>query len=294
MDYKEAYMKSQHARNRYPLDGTGRVHYAGVLAVILLTLLLAGITMMAPTCPAGAEPQRAAVAMPTPSPGISPASSPAPSAVPAGDAEMKKVQMITEKMEHLNPALKDWTSEVAIEAKLKLLLLVLPMDLRGRSYHKAPDKYKFELQDAPALLQRYQQVFGYRPVHLEDFIATMLADQVVKGRPTYVVRLDKKSLSSDFRSQTVWIDKETFTSPRRLYLYKDNGRIDVSFNWRKEGNYTVIDTMEALLDFPKLNGTAQVNAKYGGYQFDRGLDDHIFDEKKVSNSGVRGAGAGAR
>lgn len=224
-------------------------------------------------------PSKAPIAEPSPTPSPAPSPGASPTASPAVETDQKKIEMITHKMEHLNPTLKDWTAEVAIEARVKLALLVLPMDLHGRSYHKAPDKYKFELQNAPALLQKYQQVFGYRPISLNDFVATLLPDETVNGRPTYVVRLDRKS-PGDFLGQTVWIDKESFTSPKRLYVYKDNGKIEVTFAWRKDGDFTLIDTMNAQFDFPRLNATASVVARYGGYRFDSGLDDALFIEKR--------------
>lgn len=314
-------MTENNAQEKFPLEGVPPRHHLGAAAIGLLSLFLAGVTVMPPPRPAAAVPARVAVSTPTPgavpsgspqqpppgspspstpatpsgvpspdgsgapTPAPSGAPSPGPSGSPTGpDVELKKIEMIVDKMEHLNPALGDWTSDVAIEARVKLMMLVLPMDLHGRSYHKTPDKYKFELQNAPDLLKKYQQVFGYRPIVLNDFLATLLPDEDVNGRPNYVVRLDKKG-DADFRSQTVWIDKENFTSPRRLYLYKDNGKIDVTFKWRKEKEYVVIDTMDAQLDFPKLNATATVKAKYQGYRFNTGLDDSIFVEKKVGNNG---------
>lgn len=293
-------MRDDSAQERFPLQGIGRGFKAGAAIMGMITIALAVSTLMPPPRPAAAAPRFVAAASPSPdsapsaapekasaTPGASPSETTAPTtSTPQAESQDKKIEIITQKMEHLNPSLKDWTSEVDIDAKVKLLMLLMPMTLHGRSYHKAPDKYKFELENAPALLQRYQQVFGYRPVNLADFVATMLPDETVNGRPNYVVRLDKKATNTDFRSQTVWIDKENFTSPRRLYLYKDNGKIDVAFNWRKESGYIVIDTMDASLEFPKLNGSAKVKATYVTYHFNTGLDDHIFDEKKPTTAGT--------
>jgi hypothetical protein len=285
---------------KFPLDGVGRPHHFGAAAFGLVTMLLAGAIILPPPVPAVAAPRPLAASTPTPSPSAattpsaeaSPSPSPATASPSPGasgspaadDPEAKKIENITSRMEHLNPGVKDWTSDVTIQANVKLSLLVLPMDLHGISYHKAPDKYRFELQNAPALLQQYQQVFGYRPIVLSEFAPVMLADEVVGGRPCYVVRLDKKGTSGDFRSETVWIDKENYTSPSRLYLYKDNGKIDVAFKWRKEKDFTVIDTMEARLEFPKVNGTATVKAQYLDYKFNTGLDDSIFADKKVGTA----------
>lgn len=54
----------------------------------------------------------------------------------------------------------------------------------------------------------------------------------------------------------------------------------MTFKWRKEKDWTVIDAMEARFDFPKVSATASVQAQYGGYQFNTNLDDGIFVEKK--------------
>jgi hypothetical protein len=183
-------------------------------------------------------------------------------------------------MDHLNPQLKDYTADVGNALNIKVSLLRVPMDLQGTYYYKQPDKYKMELKNAPALLQKYPQIYGYHPVDPQGFNISMLPDESVGGKSCWVLRLDKKSTESDFRGQTVWIQKDNYTSPRRLYNYTSNGRIDVRFKWRREQGFWVMDRVEAELDFPKFGGSASLVASYSGYRFNSGLDDKIFDSKK--------------
>lgn len=183
-------------------------------------------------------------------------------------------------MEHLNPKLKDYTADLAIAVNIKAGILRLPMDLEGTCYYKQPDRYKVELRNAPSLLQKYPQIFGYHPIDPNEFNVSLRPDEVVDGRACWVLRLDKKSATSDFRGQTVWVDKQDFTSPRRAYDYTNNGRIDVHFKWRREQGFLVMDRAEGELDFPKYSASANLVARYTGYRLNRGLEDQVFDQKK--------------
>lgn len=299
-------MNTRNDKEQYPLDGVKRPHHVGGAAVGLLSLLMVGASIFPPPRPALAAPihaPHAAVTTPSmtssnpvmiaqasPSPPAAPSTTPAappgaaPSTSPAPvhyEADTKRVEAICTHMEHLNPSVKDWTSEVTIEANIEVIGMKMPVDLKARAYHKAPDRYKFELQNAPAMLARFQNALGYHPISLTDWAPTLLPDDTINGRLAYVVRLDKKSSGGDLRSQTVWIDKEDFTSPRRLYLYTKNGKVDVSIKWRKEQTYTIIDQMDAQIEFPGMNLKGVAKALYGGYQFNKGLDDSIFTDKKV-------------
>ena len=215
----------------------------------------------------------------SPQPSGSPSTS--PSSTPSSDAQAKMIQMIVHRTEHLNPKLKDFTSDVTISGEAHLgPILSVPLNLHGKSYHKAPNHYRIDLNDLPDLLKRYQQMLGYRPIHLADYNATMLPDAMINGRPHYVLRLDKKGAGGDFRGETVWVDKKNFTSTRRLYSYTKNGQIDVTFHWRRQKGYIVLRNMQANLSFPGVGSlTATLNADYTNYQFNTGLDSSVFGDK---------------
>jgi outer membrane lipoprotein-sorting protein len=219
------------------------------------------------------SPSGSPLASPTlgpPNPNLSPSPKPSPSEDP-------QHQKIVAKTENLNPQLKDFSSDIALDGNLKLSIISIPINLAGKYYYKQPDKYKMELKNAPALLAKYPNVFGYRPINVADYVVSMLPDERIDGRAMYVLRFDRIG-NSDFRGQTVWIDKDNFTSPRRIYVYKDNGKIEVAFKWRKENGNYVIERALAQLDFPKLSGTATVTATYSGYQFNVGLGDAVFSK----------------
>ena len=214
--------------------------------------------------------------VPTASP---PCLSPSPPSPEVKDPQ-KKLQALVERIDHLNPSLKDYSADVKIHVSVKLGLLRVPMDLQGACYYKQPDKYKMELKNAPSILQKYPQVFGYQPVNPTEYTLYKLPDETVNGRPCHVLRLDKKPSTSDFRGQTLWIDQEHFTSPRRLYHYIHDGRIDVRLKWRQDQAFWILDQVEGLLDFPRFSAHADVAASYGGYRFNFGLDDNLFVQGK--------------
>jgi len=193
---------------------------------------------------------------------------------------LKKIKSIVERSQTLNPKLKDYVAGVGINLNPKLGILRLPIDLHGKFYFKAPDKQKIELENAPTLLQKYPQIFGIRPLKPEEHDITLLPDDRLNDREQHVLRFDKKDPGGDYRGQTIWFDKERGTITRTVYNYKDDGRITIDLSWQKLSDYTVLDTVNAELDFPKHGVSATGTAKYTDYKFNQGLSDDIFVEKK--------------
>lgn len=243
-----------------------------------------GASPTAAPAPAGSpspsgSPSPGASSSGSPSPSASPSPGPSPSTSSQAEEERKRLLAIYDKSENLNPKLKDYTAGLDIAVSVKLALLRLPLSLHGTYFYKAPDKHKLELQNAPPLLSKYPQIFGMRPVKPQEHTMSRLPDEELNGRKVFVLRFDKKD-NADYRGATLWIDQEDYTTPRRLYTYKDNGKIEVELKWRKDGGYTIPDEVSANFDFPKHGAAATATAKYGSYSFNNGLDDKIFDDKK--------------
>lgn len=266
----------------------------GAALLVILALVLTVPLLVPPPRPVLAQPVGASpLPSPSPSPGgagpavspapsaspsAAPSPSPAPSGLPQGpSAEEKRINAIVERMDHLNPTLKDYSVDLAIALSIKAGILRVPMDLEGTCYYKHPDRYRVELKNAPALLQKYPQIFGYQPVDPTQFTVSIRPDEVLDGRACWVLRLDKKSATSDFRGQTLWVDQQDYTSPRRSYDYTNQGRIDVRFKWRREQGFLLIDQAEGVLDFPKFGASANLVARYTGYRINQGVSDRVFD-----------------
>lgn len=195
------------------------------------------------------------------------------------DPEQQRIRDILQKSGSLNQKLKDYTAELQIELVARLGFLQLPVTLEGQYFYKAPDKVRMVLRKAPALLSKYPQIFGQRPIRVEDHIVTRLPEEKIDGRPVWVLRFDKRDQGSDYRGQTVYIDQQTYIQPRHIYNYKNNGRIEVNLSWTQQQDFWVLNQVVAQLDFPKHSVSATATAHYKGYVFNSGLEDSVFDPK---------------
>jgi hypothetical protein len=223
-------------------------------------------------------PSPASTASPAPTKAPSPGPSPSPSQAPV-DLEQQRIKEILQKTGGLNQKLKDYTAEMEILLELKAGFLKLPVTLEGQYFYKAPDRVRMVLRKAPALLSKYPQIFGQRPIRMEDHRVTQLADDKIDGRPVWVLRFDKKDQGSDYRGQTVYIDQQTYVQPRHIYNYKNDGRIEVNLSWMQRDGFWLLSQVVAVLDFPKHGASATATAHYKGYAINSGLDDAVFDGK---------------
>ena len=205
--------------------------------------------------------------------------------------EQLRVKEILQKTSSINQKLKDYTAAMQIDLTVKMGILKLPVTLEGQYWYKAPDRVKMELKRAPALLSKYPQIFGQRPLRPEDHRISVLPDDEVRGHKAWVLRFDKIDEGSDYRGQTVWIDQQRFTPLRHVYSYKENGRIAVDLIWRKQDDFWVLFEVDAEFDFPKHGAAASATAHYQDYKLNIGLDDAVFDPK-AGGAAKPPAGAG--
>ncbi len=185
---------------------------------------------------------------------------------------------IFDKIKQVNPTLKDYSVPIKIKAQVKYHFLKPRLNLEGVYYFKKPDKYKLELKRGSHFLNKYPKIFGWSLPKLSKFNANVKATKV-NGQDFYVITLKKKVIDSDLLEEKIWVNAKDYTFPIHEYYYKNNGKIIVNIKYRKEGKYTLFDSVHEVFDLPSLSLSAVANAFYGKYKVNQGLSDEIFNTK---------------
>jgi len=196
---------------------------------------------------------------------------PAMSAVPSAG-------YIMERMKNLNPDLRDYQVKLKISLKAQYSILKIRPEFEGTYYFKQPDKHKLIVNKLPNLLRKYPQVFGWHLPKIENF-NTVVTEGSFEGTHVYILEMTPKFGMGDLLKIELWVDKQKYTFPKQVYIYKDDGRIELLVNYRKEGKWTLFDKMDATFKFPKIKLNAESHAIYGEYKVNQGLSDAFFDEK---------------
>ncbi len=206
-------------------------------------------------------------------------------APPPGKIELPKsgssvrtalLKQIIDKMKNVNSGLNDYSCPVSVKTKAKYAFLEVPFDLSGIYYYKYPDKYKVKFEKAPQFLSKYPQVFGWS---LPD--PTKYSGKIFDGSGEYancfILRLVPIQGRGDMQKIELWVDRATWLFPRQRYAYKDGGFVDVFCKYRTVGGFSLFDSMNMDVGFPKSGIKATSQAIYGDYTINTGLDDSVFN-----------------
>lgn len=187
-------------------------------------------------------------------------------ALPAlGDEQVEK---IFAKARQVNSTLRDYKADIALQVDANLGFIPYRPRLNGQYLYQKPDKHRLELQNAPAFLQKYPQVFGFNLPKLERYNSKVIEEGTVRGRPVYRLELIPKEPTGDIQRLELFVDKENFTVLKYDTFYKQ-GHLLVDVDMRNQDGFWVFDKMKADFRFPSV--TAKASARYSNYLFNQGI-----------------------
>ncbi|MCL5035767.1 MAG: hypothetical protein M1269_01490 [Chloroflexi bacterium] len=204
--------------------------------------------------------------------------------------EIPTAREIFDKMEKVNPNLKDFSSEITVKLDGSALFLPIHLDLKGKYFYKKPDKHKLELEKAPKFLSKYPQIFGWHLPELEKH-KTLVKDVMIDDLPCWKITLIPIEGRGDIVQEDIWVNKKNYTFPRNLTTYRNDAYIQVDVKYRNEGENSLFDKMTAEFYFPKVKVKATAAAGYSNYKVNIGLTDDFFltdeDKRKIKEEQER-------
>lgn len=189
--------------------------------------------------------------------------------------ELPTAKFLFDKMQSINPNLKDYSSEITVTLKGVALILPINLDLKGKYFYKKPDRHKLELERAPKFLSKYPQIFGWHLPELAKHTA-MLKDVSLNEIPCWKITLTPIEGRGDIIQEDIWVNKSDYTFLRHLTTYKKDAFIEVNVQYRREGENILFDKMKADFYFPAVRVKAAANANYKNYKINPGLSDDFF------------------
>lgn len=195
-------------------------------------------------------------------------------AAPAAADE--QVEAIFQRIAAVNPGLIDYSADIAIDMDVRLAFIPYKPDMKGKYYHKRPDRHKLELTKAPSYVKKYPNIFGWHLPKLEKYRSIVQEETIFRGHPVYYIVMLPKGTVGDIQRIEMWVDKEDYSVPRQETHYKNNGLLAVDVDYTRAGDYLVFDAMRATFNFPSVSVKANASAKYSNYRFNQGLSDGFF------------------
>ena len=187
---------------------------------------------------------------------------------------VEAVDKILAKALAINPGLKDYSADIQLPLRATLGFIPYNKNMVGRYYHKRPDMHKLELKNAPALLQKYPNVFGFNLPDVARYRVLRVQEMKLHGKlPVYKIILVPKVRTSDITGIDIYVNRANYTIPKYDTFYV-KGHLYVNIDFRKEGKYLVYDKVNADFEFPNVLATA--SATYSNYQFNQNLSDSFF------------------
>lgn len=183
---------------------------------------------------------------------------------------------IFKKAQSVNPELKDYSARLKIKIKARYFP---PLRMRADYFFKAPNKIRIKIQNAPAFLNKYPQVFSSNLPDLKDFNCKLEDSKNIGGQDCYVVALIPKQPMGDLLWHELCVNKENFTIPSQTFTYINDGRIEVLSKYIQKNGFWLFDEVDANFYFPKVYITASMNVLYENYQLNGNLPDDLFEKK---------------
>ncbi|MFH1453769.1 MAG: outer membrane lipoprotein-sorting protein [Armatimonadota bacterium] len=186
---------------------------------------------------------------------------------------------IYKKALSINSGMKDCQADLNIKIQAKWSFVPIPINLQGKYYYKAPDKFKVDLKKTPSFLKKYPQVFSWVLPEVKEFNTKIAGEEDTGGNACYILELIPKQPMGDLKSHNIWIDKKEFIMRKQVFLYNTEAEIIINQNYIQKDGYWVFNDIEASFAFPKINLTATSKANYTNYKFNQNLPDSLFEEK---------------
>lgn len=174
----------------------------------------------------------------------------------------------------INPGLLDYSADIQLPLRATLGFIPYNKNMNGRYYHKRPDKHKLDLQNAPGILKKYPNVFGFNLPDMARYKVLKVQPMNLRGTiPVYKIIMIPKVRTSDITGIDIYVNRSDYTIPKYDTFYV-KGHLYVNIDFRKQGKYLVYDKMSADFEFPNVLATA--SATYSNYQFNQNLQDSFF------------------
>lgn len=187
---------------------------------------------------------------------------------------IEPVDKILAKAVAANPGLKDYSADIQLPLRATLGFIPYNKNLTGRYYHKRPDKHKLDLKNAPAVLKKYPNVFGFNLPDVARYKVLKVSEMNLRGKvPVYKIILVPKKRTSDITEIDIYVNRKDYTIPKYDTFYV-KGHLYVNIDFRKEGKYLVFDRVQADFEFPNVLATA--TATYSNYKFNQNPPDSFF------------------
>lgn len=188
-------------------------------------------------------------------------------AIPARAADQSTdAHGVIEKMLELNPSLDSYRARVHVDVKMLSFPFLSPQ-LDGTSTYRRPDSYEVVFDHMPGYAKGFQKIFDDigDPAAWEKVQNVSLDPATtLNGRPVLVLRLTKKIHSTILDHTLAYVDPSTYELLQMEWYYTSGGKITMTQQYRKQGDYTVLATQHADIEIPHIRAVA--DASYGSYQ----------------------------
>lgn len=174
----------------------------------------------------------------------------------------------------VNPGLKDYCADIDVALKARVGFVPYNPLLKGKYYHRRPDRHKLALEKGPSYLKKYPNVFGFQLPNLERFRVLRIQPLELGKLPVHKIMLVPREKAGDIRTVDLFIHRQNFTVPR-YDTYYEKGHLLVNVDFEKVDGYWLFRTMQAEFVFPSVQ--ARATATYGNYLFNQGFSDQVFE-----------------
>jgi outer membrane lipoprotein-sorting protein len=173
---------------------------------------------------------------------------------------------VLQHMVERNPSLQSYKARVHVDVRMLSFPYFAPK-LDGTSYYKRPDTYEVVFDRVPSYAKGFQKLFddiGDAAAWERDQKITLDGVQMLNGHPTYVLRLTKR-IHSDILDHTLaYVDQASFALMRMEWYYTSGGKITMSQQYVRQGQYWVPSAQHADIQIPHVHAVA--DASYDAYQ----------------------------
>jgi len=165
-----------------------------------------------------------------------------------------------------NPSLMSYRARVHVDVRMLSFPYFAPK-LDGTSYYKRPDTYEVVFDRVPSYARGFQRLFddiGDASGWERDQKISLDGVKSIDGRPTYVLRLTKRIHSTILDHTLAYVDSASYALTRMEWYYTSGGKITMSQQYTRQGQYWVPSAQHADIDIPHVRAVA--DAQYNAYQ----------------------------
>lgn len=183
-----------------------------------------------------------------------------------GSASAMGVPEVLARMDQRNPTLDSYRARVHVDVRMTSFPFLAPK-LDGTSYYRRPDTYVVVFDSVPSYARGFQRIFddvGNPDAWEKANDIVVAGDTSLDGRDTIVLRLTKKIHSDILDHSLAYVDLASFVLVRMEWYYTNGGKIVMTQQYRKQGQFWVLGQQHATIAIPYVRAVA--DATYGTYE----------------------------